>query len=247
MSQKGKGRKFFQQMQPTFAIKLPTMSATTQLEFLDHSDPSKDMVVRKKAREWVNKNKEISKQNRNKLSLPPAKSTVWAVKVEGETQKEIQKRRNSEQAVVVLCPLQIVGTDTLDPFSFLPNIGRPYDHIIQYFLTACPEEIPCSDDKYSDKSKFSLVSFSNENTILGNMAKNETSFILWLYATVLMRDGMQKRLDSEELQWYYNEALKGLQAVLKQAADAGEYPDYLINCLACITATAVCYHPYSPL
>ncbi|KAH7385649.1 hypothetical protein BKA66DRAFT_511484 [Pyrenochaeta sp. MPI-SDFR-AT-0127] len=238
MSQKGKGRKFFQQMQPTFAIDLPTMSTTTKLEFLDHSDPSKDIVVRKKAREWVNKNKEISKQNREKLSLSPAASTTWTVKDDDETQKELQMRRNSVQSVVLPSPLKLLGMDTLDPFNQLPNIGRRYDHIIYFFLTSCPEEIPCSDDKYSDKSKFSLVSFNNENTILGNMSKHKSSFILWLYATVIMREGMSGPLDSEELQWYYSCALKGLQAALKKAAETGVYPDYLVNCLACITATA---------
>lgn len=60
-------------MQPTFSKELP-QTTTTMLEFLDHSDPAKDVVVEKKAREWVDKNKGISKQKLNSQATRKPKS-----------------------------------------------------------------------------------------------------------------------------------------------------------------------------
>ncbi|KAJ4367379.1 hypothetical protein N0V83_006961 [Neocucurbitaria cava] len=235
MSQKGRGRQFFQQLQPTFSIELPKESAT-RLEFLDHSDPSKDTVVRKKAREWVNKNKANSKKSRDVQVFSEAKRTAGVINEADETQRQLYMKR-SKWPEISSNPFQAIGN--LDPFNLLPEVGRKYDHIIQFFLTSsCPEEIPCSDDKYSDQSKHSLIPFSSDNTVLGNMAKSQATFILWLYATALIRDGMCGSINTEEVQWFYNKSLRALQETLKKDVESGEYSDPLLNCLACMTATA---------
>ncbi|KAL6708511.1 hypothetical protein ACN47E_002774 [Coniothyrium glycines] len=243
MSQKDKrGRKFFQQLQPTFSIDVPKQNIT-KLQFLDDADPGKDAIVRKKAREWVNRNKELSmKTNEGRRRPLKGKSLVGdddeSVKLEKQVQQQVVKLEDTKLPTE---PQQIIFTSATDPFSMLPSrdvVGRNYDHIIQFFLYGCPEEIPCSDDKYSDKSTNSLISFSPENTVLGNMAKSDATFILWLYATVSIRDGMQGNVDTEEVQFFYNRALRVLQSTIQKEADAGIYTDHLVNCLACITATA---------
>ncbi|KAF1840827.1 uncharacterized protein K460DRAFT_294785 [Cucurbitaria berberidis CBS 394.84] len=238
MSQKDKGRQFFQQMQPTFSIELPK-NTVTKLEFLDHSDPDKDTVVRKKAREWVNKNKATSKHNRHVQWLSRAKMIKGVAKEADETRAQLEMIKR-EEFVIVLDPHSAVNTKCLDPFNLLPDIGRNYDHILHFFLALCPDEIPCSDDKYSDLSKHALVPFSSDNTVLGNMAKHEASFILWLYATALVRAGVWGRANTEELRWFYGKTLTALQDVLKKETESGEYSDHLLNCLSCITATACC-------
>ena len=235
MPQRGRGRKFFQQLQPTFAIELSRN--TTKLEFLDQNDPAKDTIVRKKAREWVNKNRDITNQNRQKQLHMTGGNAVRKVEHVEDQDMQVQ-RRESNDPVVILSPLQAVRTRQFDPFNVLPDVGRKYDHIIEYFLTSCPEEVPCSDDKYADPSKHSLISFSRENTVLGNMAQTEVTFVLWLYATASIRDGIMGFIDTEEVNWFYSKALKMMQETLKKEAEAAEYSDHLLNALACITATA---------
>lgn len=236
MSQKGKGRKFFQQLQPTFSIDVP-QATTTKLEFLDHSDPAKDIVVRKKAREWVNKNKAISKQSGDSRSLVKPKKVVR--KVEDTKREQKQGKAKQYEPMKLNIALPAFNINTFDPFNVLPDVGRKYDHIIQFFLTSCPEEIPCSDDKYSQKAKGTMVSFSADNTVLGNMAKSELTFILWLYATVSIRDGMGGSIDTEEVQWFYTHALRAVRETLKEESVSGEYSNHLVSALGCITATAV--------
>lgn len=223
-------------MQPTFAIQVPPTAV--KLEFLDENDPAKDTIVRKKAREWVNKNREISNQSRRRATKSnSAGSTTPEPTVE---EKETQVvRRKSNTPIVNFDPLSVVGSPYTDPFNVFPDIGRKYGHVVQYFFsTACPEEIPCSDDKYANTPPNSLINFSNENTVLGNMAKSELAFLLWLYATVTIRDGILGSFDTEEIYWYYNKALKALQDALAKEMKTGQYTDGLLNALACITATA---------
>lgn len=233
--QKGKGRKFFQQLQPTFSVDVPR--ATIKLQFLDENDPAKDTIVRKKAREWVNKNREITNQGRKQTRTKRESATP-----KEETRKEEQQlvRRPSYDAVLLSDPLQGVASGSIDPFCIFPNIGRKYDHIIEWFFTStCPEEIPCSDDKYAaTASQSQLIKFSGENTVLGNMAKSEVAFVLWLYATISIRDGMLGCFSTEEVHWYYNKALKALQDTVQKETESGVYSNDLLNSLACITATA---------
>lgn len=124
-----KGRKFFQQMQPTFSIDVPT-TTFTKLEFLDNFDPGKDTVVRKKAREWVNKNREFSNLGgQTKSKSRPKKSTSKSDK--GDENKQLTRRESSTQAMVITSP-NTIGASSVDPFGILPNIGRDFDHIIKY-------------------------------------------------------------------------------------------------------------------
>jgi hypothetical protein len=88
-------------------------------------------------------------------------------------------------------------------------------------------------DKYADKSKHALVA------VLGNMAKSKLTFVLWLYATVIIRDGMSGNFNTEEVYWFYNKSLKTMQETLQRETAAGKFSDYLINAVACITAAAV--------
>ena len=124
-----KGRKFFQQMQPTFSIDVPTTNFT-KLEFLDNFDPAKDTVVRKKAREWVNKNREIS--NLGGQASSKSRSKKAALKTDDEDQrKQLLKRKVAVSAVIIGSP-RAVDASAVDPFGILPNIGRDFDHIIKY-------------------------------------------------------------------------------------------------------------------
>ncbi|KZM24449.1 uncharacterized protein EKO05_0001519 [Ascochyta rabiei] len=232
-----KGRKFFQQMQPTFSVHVPTTN-TTKLEFLDNFDPAKDTVVRKKAREWVNKNREIT--NLSGQATPKSKPKNAAWKTEDEEKRTQLARRRTAAPVITTSLPKTVAASSVDAFGVLPHIGRDFDHIIKYFLSSnCPEEIPCSDDKYADKSKHALVPFKYENTILGNMAKTELTFVLWLYATVIIRDGSSGNLNTEEVYWFYNKSLKVMQETLQRETAAGTFSDYLINAVSCITAASV--------
>lgn len=71
------------------------------------------------------------------------------------------------------------------------------------------------------------------------MAKSEVSFIVWLYATVSIRNGMMGSFNSEEVRWFYNQALKAIQTTLQREVEAGVYSDHLLNAMGCITATAL--------
>ncbi|KAJ4361615.1 hypothetical protein N0V95_001691 [Ascochyta clinopodiicola] len=207
-------------MQPTFSIDVPT-TTFTKLEFLDNFDPGKDTVVRKKAREWVNKNREITN-----LSVPKSKSKNAAWKADDEEKKaQVARRRNAARVLTSSLP-KAVGASSVDAFGILPHVGRDFDHIIKYY-------------KYADKSKHALVPFKYENTVLGNMAKTELTFVLWLYATVIIRDGMSGNFNTEEVYWFYNRSLKVMQETLQKETAAGTFSDYLINAVSCITAAAV--------
>lgn len=71
------------------------------------------------------------------------------------------------------------------------------------------------------------------------MAKSELTFVLWLYATVIIRDGMSGNFNTEEVYWFYNKSLKVMQETLQRETAAGKFSDYLINAVSCITAAAV--------
>lgn len=83
------------------------------------------------------------------------------------------------------------------------------------------------------------MAFQHENTVLGSMAKSELTFVLWLYATVIIRDGMSGNFNTEEVYWFYNKSLKMMQESLRRETESGQFSDHLINAVACITAAAV--------
>jgi hypothetical protein len=203
MAPRNNPRRFFQQMQPTFSIEMPI--ATTKLEFLDENDPEKNTIVRKKAREWVNKNKKsTSLECRSRQQTKCNKMTAKNADV-GTDKRQILERKSISHPAEKFSPLQIVGGSSMDPFSILPNVGRRVDHIIEHYFITRPEEIPCSDDKFIDvkmeyaEPRDSLVPISRAETILGNMIGNELNFTLWLYATAAIRDGTLGCFSSEEV------------------------------------------------
>lgn len=124
-----KGRKFFQQIQPTFSIDVST-NTSTKLEFLDNFDPAKDTVVRKKAREWVNRNREISNVSGQSSSKSKLKKDVALEVREGEKKQQLARRKSPPQ-MIIPSP-EAISASSVDPFGLLPNIGREFDHIIKY-------------------------------------------------------------------------------------------------------------------
>jgi hypothetical protein len=124
-----KGRKFFQQIEPTFAVRVPT-APYTELQFLDNFDPGKDAIIRKKAREWVNRNKERTALNGK--SKPRAKSN--AEKAVGKEQEEQLAKKRANSKALVASP-QTISASSVDPFGLLPDIGRNFDHIIKYCMS----------------------------------------------------------------------------------------------------------------
>lgn len=71
------------------------------------------------------------------------------------------------------------------------------------------------------------------------MARSELTFVLWLYATVIIRDGMLGNVNTEEMHWFYNKSLKLLQDTLERETADGTYSETIIRAVSCITAAAV--------
>ncbi|PVI02053.1 hypothetical protein DM02DRAFT_560465 [Periconia macrospinosa] len=228
-SRKIPNRKFFHNVQPSFAVSRPTAQ---QLKFLDNSDPGKNVVVRKNAREWVHRNKQQVLDVRTKR--PESKG-----KNKHEVDRALEPRRKDKgpwRIVVMSDPRLDVAAGKPDPFDAFPAVGRKIDHIIEYFLTSCPEEIPCSDDKYAWRPQDPQLQLSKENTVLGNMAEGYASFVLWLYATTLIRDGTTGTSMSEETLYYYRLSLEAIQKALNEID--GGFDDPLIRALGCFAACA---------
>lgn len=70
------------------------------------------------------------------------------------------------------------------------------------------------------------------------MAESQVTFIIWLYATVTIRDGMRGNAETEEVHWFYNKALEVVQQTLKKEAESGQYSCDLLKAVTCLTATA---------
>jgi hypothetical protein len=128
-AQKGKGRKFFQHMQPSFAIELP--KPPTMVEFLDENDPEKATIVRKKAREWVNQNRDKSKKTRQKQQQP--RITVQDERERPSRVKDLKtEREKSQELMMTPSLLRVVGSRKNDPFDSLPDMGIKYEHMMEY-------------------------------------------------------------------------------------------------------------------
>ncbi|KAF2018983.1 hypothetical protein BU24DRAFT_405705 [Aaosphaeria arxii CBS 175.79] len=211
-------RRYFEQVQPIFAVS----SSATKLEFVDNSDPRKDLVVRKKAREWVHRNRETTRRNKgaqNAKTQEAGAVTAWDI---------ILSRRAS---------LKDPSSGRIDPFDMLPNVGRKVDHILEFFLTQCPEEVPGSDDALAWRSKAVALAPSRSNTVLGNMADERVSFVLWLHATTTIRDGMAGSLGTEECMYYYKLALQVMREETEKRK-VKEFSDAFIAALGCFAACA---------
>lgn len=127
--QKGNERKFFQQMQPTFAVSLPRRN--TKIEFLDESNPAKDTIIRKKAREWVNQNRDRSRKELKKRRR--AEPEVKDQDVESAQDRLMRlQRESSDDPLLMLSPRHTIGTRQYDPFDSLPEITMKHEHLLDY-------------------------------------------------------------------------------------------------------------------
>jgi len=141
-ARKDKERRFFEHAQPTFAVELPT---TTRLEFLDERNPAKRIIVRRKAREWVNQNKSGGKKSRSRRKPAKKDETETEGECAGSEIAQVQ-RRGSGDAVKVASPLRDVGLRQFDPFTVLPEVGSQYDHLLDYCRFEAP---PTAGTRYS--------------------------------------------------------------------------------------------------
>jgi hypothetical protein len=129
LRKKEKCRKFFQQIEPTFSVSVPA-APYTELQFLDNFDPAKDSVVRKKAREWVNKNKE-----KTTLSGKPKSRARSSAEKDVSNEQEKQLIKTIADKVATINP-RSVAASSIDPFGLLPDVGRNFDHIIKYCMSS---------------------------------------------------------------------------------------------------------------
>ena len=208
-----KGRRFFQQLEPTFSL----APATTTLQFVDNADPAKDLVVRKKAREWVHRNKEETIRKKQSHRIHYAGTQEKPTSVDDEKQDEAEPKQAArrtkdwveKQIKLRHCtPIVDPSAGRVDPFDMLPDVGRKVDHIVEFFLHYCPDEIPCCDDKYAWRSGQSALIPVQDNTVLGSMAAAKVSYILWLHATTIIRDVTLGNPISNESMWFYKLALQ---------------------------------------
>ncbi|KAF1915245.1 hypothetical protein BDU57DRAFT_518123 [Ampelomyces quisqualis] len=246
--QTGNDRRFFQQMQPTFAVTLPRRH--TKIEFLDESNPAKDTIIRKKAREWVNQNRDQGRKNRRKQRRTDTEVKEPEPKARDAQNMPLQ-RRKSEDPVLMLSPLETVGTCQFDPFLTLPIVGAKHEHLLEYFLTGCPGKPPVASGQATSlipfintthdsavKSRHSIIPFSSANTILGKMAQSEVTWAIFLYSIVCMKEGFSGSSNLAEALAFYNIALKELQLQLNKEMETGVHTDYLLMGLSIIAAIA---------
>lgn len=73
------------------------------------------------------------------------------------------------------------------------------------------------------------------------MAEEYVSWVLWLHATTLIRDGMAGKWASEEMHYYYKLSLKVMQEASQRKVE--DYTDGFLCSLACFTACAVSNSP----
>ena len=78
---------------------------------------------------------------------------------------------------------------------------------------------------------------TQENTILGHMSGEHVSFIVWLHATTLIRDGIAGRWDSEEAHFYFRLALTTMREASQRPVQ--DYTDTFLGAMGCFTACAV--------
>jgi hypothetical protein len=71
------------------------------------------------------------------------------------------------------------------------------------------------------------------------MAKSKLTFVLWLYATVVIREGVVGGFDTEELFWFYNKSLRMMQETIDKETIDGKFSDHLIKAVGCMTAASV--------
>ncbi|KAH7108765.1 hypothetical protein B0J11DRAFT_545700 [Dendryphion nanum] len=188
-------------------------NATTQLEFVDEFNPQKNRIVRRKAREWVFSNREIRKGDvsRNKV-------------------KRVPPRRRA------IIPSPNPGSGCIDPFHVLPNVGRNVDHIIRFYhhSSHLRFHILTSSMILSQPPKDTTDELNWQSTVLGIMANERISFILWLFATSLIRDVVTRNYSLIDAKFYHLLAVKTIQEESKEVVD--RYSDSFLSSLACFSA-----------
>lgn len=116
----GPSAQYFKKVAPAFSLELQPKKITFQ--FLDHSDPDRSTVVRRKAREWVNKGKEEAEKN--KEGKQRRAKTRFPRHVQGERIHVGQQSRS--------VPRSISELRSFDAFGTLPQTQKDCYHIIQY-------------------------------------------------------------------------------------------------------------------
>jgi hypothetical protein len=127
-TEKGQQRRFFEHVQPTFTVVVPK---TTRLEFLDERNPAKSIIVRKKAREWVNQNRASTQKSRSRRRPSKAKQRERDID-SSENQDTRLERRSINGTVESSSPLRTIGLHQFDPFAVLPHVATNYDHLLDY-------------------------------------------------------------------------------------------------------------------
>ncbi|KAF2189490.1 hypothetical protein K469DRAFT_700693 [Zopfia rhizophila CBS 207.26] len=110
--------KFFKTAGPAFTVAQPS----AKFEFVDNTNPKKDIVVRRKAREWVHRDKDGKKCKEGPEDQNyPIKGQIII------HQEMCDLAQQSGHGILD------VSTDRFDPFGVLPVPGtRKVDHIIEY-------------------------------------------------------------------------------------------------------------------
>jgi hypothetical protein len=128
--QKGNERKYFQQMQPTFAVTLPRR--TTRIEFLDESNPAKDTIIRRKAREWVNQNRDQTRKGRRKQRRAETETEGREATPTEDIDTQVLQTLKNDDTILTISPRQTVGSCQYDPFCSLPVVDANYEHLLDY-------------------------------------------------------------------------------------------------------------------
>jgi len=111
---------FFRQVGPTFSAEPQPRSR--EFQFLEHSDPNRSTVVRRKAREWVNKSKEDAEKSKGRSQE----------KTKTQISKRVQRKGPVFARESGSVPRSITELRSFDAFGTLPGTQKDCNHIIQY-------------------------------------------------------------------------------------------------------------------
>ena len=118
--------KFFERLPPSFSLESRPKNLTFQ--FLDHSDPDRDKVVRKKAREWVNRNKEDAQKDQCQLRRKPKKRNPDSA----DSNNAIRLVEQATQQAQSLSLKKVTELRTFDAFNIFPGVQEDRYNILQY-------------------------------------------------------------------------------------------------------------------
>ena len=103
----------------------PAFSAESQpknltFQFLEHSDPDRSTIVRRKAREWVNKSKEDAEKSK----------AISKKRTRTQNPEHVQRRRPVVGRDSGSAPVTIMELRSLNAFGTMPAIQKDCNHII---------------------------------------------------------------------------------------------------------------------